>query len=400
MLSIAAFLLFLCPAASVASACKPPTPPPNKNSTRCRLPARNDVHLSVGFDFAGDCVPSTGDLGAFMMFVDFSDAEAPSYDPPKELRDVFFPDAVDWYTKASYGALSLNVTADVSRYYRMPAPAASYNWDSGLSYEQHQAYIQDALQAYTANGTRPPPPETEVLYIVPTRFASSYMTRSIAFHGRANTREGAYVARKTVTFGTDPFLTWGYGALSHETGHTMCLPDYYPYASGLETRYYVGGWSAMGDIGGPGPDFFSWDKWRLGWLSDDNIDCVVEHGTSEHTLTPLEVTGGTKAVVIAANETAALVVEARVAEGLDSKVCAPGVLLYTVDTTIPTGEGPLRVLDANPSSGGCGDGDGELNDATLSLDGGKSTYDVPGWGITVKLLSKDGGKFKVQVDYS
>jgi M6 family metalloprotease-like protein len=358
------------------------------------------VHLSMGFDFAGDCVPATGELRGFMMFVDFSDAEAPSNDPPKGLHDVFFPDAVDWYTKASYGALSLNVTADTSRYYRMPASAASYHWDTGLSYEQHQAYIQDALEAYTANGTRPPPPETEVLYIVPTRYASSYMTRSMAFHGRTNTKEGTYVARKAVTFGADPFITWGFGALNHETGHTMCLPDYYPYASGLDTRYYVGGWSIMGDISGPGPDFFSWDKWRLGWLSDDNIDCVVDHGTSEHTLTSLEVKGGTKAVVIARNETAALVVEARAAEGLDSKVCAPGVLLYTIDTTVVTGEGPLRVLDANPSSGGCGDGDGELNDATLSLDGKTSGYEVPGWGIKVKLLSKDGDKFKVRVDYS
>ncbi|KAI5455630.1 hypothetical protein BGZ63DRAFT_475998 [Mariannaea sp. PMI_226] len=364
----------------------------------CKLPALNDVYLSIGFNYAGDCVPSAGKVDAYMIFVDFSDAEAPGNDPPENLREFFFPNAADWYTRASYGAFSLSVAADVSRYYRMPAPAASYNWDSGFTYEQHQAYIQDVLQAYTDHGNRPPPPETEVLYVVPTRSAGPYMTRSMAFQGRVYTQNGAYVARKAVTFGADPFQTWGFKALNHETGHTMCLPDYYPYAPGLDTGYYVGGWSAMGFIAGPAPDFFAWDKWRLGWLSDDNIECVTVRGISEHILTPLEAAGGIKAVVIKANETAALVAEARTAESLDSSICAPGVLLYTVDTTIPTGNGPIRVLDANPLSGGC-DND-ELNDATLSLDGKASSYEVSGWGLAVKLVSEEGGKFKIRVVYS
>ncbi|KAH7014813.1 hypothetical protein EDB80DRAFT_831543 [Ilyonectria destructans] len=401
MIGTAALAIFLCHAACVASAACKPRPRPDNNSTlsSCKLPAQDNVHFSVGFNYAGDCVPTSGELQAFMIFVDFSDAEAPSNDPPENLRDFFLPNAVEWYTKASNGALSLNITADVSRYYRMPAPAASYHWETGLSSQEHQAYIQDALQAYTENGSRPPPPETEVLYVVPTRSASSYITRSIALDARVNTREGVYVARKTITFGTDPFDTWGFKTLNHETGHAMCLPDYYPYAAGLTTEHYVGGWSAMGLIGGPAPDFFAWDKWRLGWLSDENIDCVLEHGTSEHILTPLEVTGGTKGVVIAVNETAAVVAEVRVAEGLDSNICAPGVLLYTIDTAIASGNGPIRVLDANPSSGGCGGANGELNDATLSLDGGERGYDVPGLGISVKLVSQDGGNFKIQVHY-
>ncbi|CAM1500391.1 Fc.00g095530.m01.CDS01 [Cosmosporella sp. VM-42] len=402
MFSASVLSLLLWPAASVASyACKAPDPSGNDTPVKaCKLAAQNDVHFSVGFDYNGDCAPSTGELRAFMIFVDFSDAEAPANDPPKELRDVFLPKAAEWYATASNGALSLNVTADVSRYYRMPASAASYHWETGLSFDEHQVYIQDALEAYTLNGRRPAPPETDVLYIVPTPSAGSYITRSIAFDGRANTRKDVYVARKTITFGTDAFLTWGFKALNHETGHAMCLPDYYPFASGLETQYYVGGWSVMGDIAGPGPDYFAWDQWRLGWLSDEDFDCVVEHGTSQHILTPLEVKGGTKAVVIATNETSAVVAEARVAKGLDSNVCAPGVLLYTIDTTVASGNGPIRVLDANPSTGGCGGANGELNDATLSLDSGNSSYDVPGWGIKVKLVSQDGGMYKIQVDYS
>ncbi|KAK7221796.1 hypothetical protein V2G26_009799 [Clonostachys chloroleuca] len=378
-----------------------PSPPIVKPSVEaCKLPGRSDVYSSVGFDLPNDCVSGTGTLNAFMIFVDFSDAPAPSNDPPSNLRDFLEP-AAEWYSKASLDALSLNVTADVSRYYRMPASAASYHWETGLTYAEHQVYIQDALQAYTAYGASPPLPETEILYVVPTRAASGYITRSIAFNGRTNTREGVYVAKRAITFGTDLFNSWGYQTLNHESGHAMCLPDYYPYADGSDTREYVGGWSAMGFLGGPGVDFFAWDKWRLGWIKDENVDCVSAKGTTQHTLRPIEVKGGTNAVVIALSQTTAVVAEARAAEGLDSSICASGVLLYTIDTTVASGSGPIRVIDTKPSSGGCSGN--ELNDAPLSLGQTQKPYDsyeIPGLGINVKLTSETGGEYRITVEYS
>jgi M6 family metalloprotease-like protein len=107
----------------------------------------------------------------------------------------------------------------------------------------------------------------------------------MATHEWIETRDGVYVAQGGVTFGADPFEVWGFKTLNHETGHTFCLQDYYHIgATNLPTEYYVGGWSAMGLIGGVAPDFFAWDKWRLGWLSDSNFDCVSTRGTSEQVL--------------------------------------------------------------------------------------------------------------------
>jgi hypothetical protein len=138
------------------------------------------------------------------------------------------------------------------------------------------------------------------------------------------------------------------------------------------------------------------------WESHD-VHRFIHHSSSikptrtlppiPHVLSPLAGRSGIKGVVVATSDITALVAEARVAEGLDSNVCAPGVLLYTVDTTIETGNGPIRVLDANPSSGGCSGYNGqndELNDATLSLDRGANSYEVEGWGFSVQLLSHDG----------
>ncbi|KAI2780020.1 M6 metalloprotease [Daldinia loculata] len=353
----------------------------------CKLAANSNVYLSAGFGYELNCAPSIGTLSAFMIFVDFADQTA--IETPQSLYDFFLPAAAEWYATSSYGALTLNVTADTSRFYRMPAKADSYGWQRGLSYEMHQNYIQDALDAY---GKTIPP--TDVLYVVPTANAAA-ISFSPTFMGDVMTRGGAYVAKKSVTFGLDAYKTWKYLVLNHETGHTMCLPDYYPF-NGSATGLFIGGWDLMGPRSGPSPDYFAWDKWRLGWLSDGQIDCVAETGSTTHTLTPLENPGGSKAVVIKHSSTDVLVAELRSAGGLDSASCSTGVLLYTVSTTTATGEGPVRVLDATPGSSGCA-GD-KLNDAPLSLRG-TSSYTVPGWGIKVTVVSEsnDGVDIKVEV---
>ena len=397
------FLSFLWPIVTSAAACKPP---PSKLKTACKLAAVDNVDMSVGFDYNRDCAPSTGSLNGFMIFVDFSDAEPAEGETPQALYDSVVPQSTEWYKQASHGALSLNITADLSKFYRMPASAASYGWERGLTWAEHQEYIQDVLDAYTAKGARPPPPQTDVLYVVPVKSVGGRgISRSITFATSANTRQGEYVAKKTVTLGTDAFLTWGpksWIALAHETGHTMCLADLYPFEDrGL--GYYVGGWSAMGDVSGVGPDFFAWDKWRMGWIDDTSVDCVSGRGITQHTLTPLELKesgNDIKAVVVAINATSALVAEARIPEGLDSGVCAPGVLLYTVDTSIKTGYGPIRVLDVTPGSRGCGTGSVyDKNDGTLSLiPGAVSSYSVPGWGVKVAVVKQTNTSYTIEVD--
>ncbi|KAJ9143343.1 M6 metalloprotease [Pleurostoma richardsiae] len=321
-----------------------------------------------------------------MFFVDFSDQGAT--DEPQDLHDFFLPAAAEWYATGSYGRLNLSVTADTSRFYRMPATADSYGWQRGLTSEAHQKYIQDALQAY--NQTISP---VDVLYVVPTANATA-ISFSPTFMDNVTTYQGTYVSRKAVTFGHDAYTAWGYKVLNHESGHTMCLPDLYPFSGGA-TGLYIGGWDLMGLISGPAPDYFAWDKWLLGWLTDDEVGCVASSGLSTHKLSPLEVPGGTKAVVIKRNSTFALVAEVRAALGEDVNACSTGVLLYTVSTTTETGYGPIRVLDTSPGTGRCA-GD-ELNDAPLSFNR-TTSYTVPDWGATVSLQEKCGNGYTIEVD--
>ena len=327
-----------------------------------------------------------------MIYVDFPDAH--SIETTSSLHDFFLPAATTWYKTASYNKLTLTVSTNVNTgFLRMPATSDSYGWARGLTSETHYKYIQDALDAYVAAGGNLTP--VDVLYIVPTA-AATQISFSPTYMGPVSPRTGGspVVAKRCVTIGMDAYNYWGYKVINHETGHTMGLSDMYPFSGG-PTGQYVGGWDIMGLISGPSPDYFGWDKWRLGWIDDTNVTCVSTTGTTTHTLSPLEtaaVSGAVKTVVVKKSSTYALVAEARTNKGVDSGACAQGVLIYRVYTNIATGNGPFQVIDAKPSSGGCA-GD-ELNDAVLTLAGVKTlTVD----GVTFTLTSVSGANYKITV---
>ncbi|KAH7021470.1 uncharacterized protein B0I36DRAFT_334505 [Microdochium trichocladiopsis] len=364
--------------------------------SQCKLAAPPNVDLSLGFTSIFDGAPSTGALNGYMLFVDFPDYPALSGETPESLRDVFLPDAADWYETASFGRLTLNMSADTSRFYRMPATADSYGWKRGLTFEAHQEYIQDAIEVAGLDNI---PADVDVLYITTTANAAA-ISFSVSLVSEVVDRDSKqHVARRAVTFGVDVYKTWHARTLNHETGHAMGLPDLYPYSGGA-TGLYVGGWDIMGLISGASPDYFGWSKWWLGWLDDAQVACVAAAaaGTpASVTLSPIEVQGGTghKMVVVTGtnNTQKVLVAEVRssnrgVNSGLATAGCATGVLLYTVDVGVSTGNGPIRVLDSTPGSGGC-DGD-ELNDAALVLDapGRPSSFAFPEFGVVVSLIGK------------
>jgi hypothetical protein len=109
-------------------------------------------------------------------------------------------------------------------------------------------------------------------------------------------------------------------------------------------------------------------------------------GTSEVVLTPIERAAGTKIAVIPTGPNAAVVVESGRAEGYDTNgSLTPGVLVYLIDTAIPSGSGPLKVLPIN-------DADANKNTAAL-LPGGSVTLG----SVTVTFLSQDANGDGVRV---
>lgn len=289
-----------------------------------------------------------GTIRPLMIFVDFPDA--PATEDVQQRYDSYAP-ARDWYRTASYGRFDLRFDP-VMRWIRMPRPSTAYQLKRGYSAEAQARYIHDAVAAAKSADPSIDLAAHPLVEIVATLNAKAIKTEATSTYpaeaGPIPVGD-AQVRTATTFFGDDWKLK--YRVVVHETGHIFGLPDLYP-ATGdsTENTSYVGENDVMGEEIGAQPDFLAWHKQKLGWLAPGQIDCVTTPGTTEHHISPVETAGGTKMTVIPNGPTSAVAVEVRAKEGVDREACRTGVLVYSVDTTVPTGEGPIRVAGADSCS--------------------------------------------------
>jgi M6 family metalloprotease-like protein len=322
-----------------------------------------------------------GTKKAVMLFVDFpnhtAESNAAPYNTTQGYTDFFAP-ASTFFRNASYGRMDLQITP-VNKFYRLPNNDTTYNIARDMPLTVQGNYIKEVVKLADADVDFS---AYDLVYIVPVR--NSRVALSPAFVDSSRTyvpADGGYVSHG-VTFGMDMW-SWGYKILVHETTHTFGIPDLYLEPG--DTHGAVRGWDLMGNIGGRAPDYFAWNKLKLGWIDDAQVDCVTAPGTTEHTLTPLETAGGTKAVVVRTGESTAYAIESRRALGEDAQTCATGPLIYSINAPLVSGMGPLRIVDPSPGSpttSTCAD----LDRATLQPSG-PTTLQTPD-GVRIELVAQ------------
>ncbi|MGW3206007.1 M6 family metalloprotease domain-containing protein [Streptomyces sp. NPDC001135] len=284
-----------------------------------------------------------GTTHVLMLFVDFPDAPATgaTTDYYRQLAP-----AADWMKRDSYGRASLDITP-LDRWIRMPQDSTSYGFQRGITFEQHEAYVRQAVAAADAYADFS---RYDMVYIVPAKSAAAISFSPTYLYDPATagvTADGRRV-KWAVTFGQDMWH-WGFKVADHETGHTFGLPDLYAF-TGTDYHRFVGGWDLMGDIAGAAPQHLGWERWKLGWIDDRQVACLPSAGTRTVRLNAVESPGGKKIAVIPTGETTAYVAESRRAVGADGHACSSGVLVYKVDTSTPTGYGPIQVVNGNPGA--------------------------------------------------
>ncbi|MEV6317964.1 M6 family metalloprotease domain-containing protein [Streptomyces sp. NPDC051776] len=317
---------------------------------------RTDDHHSEGTDTWNAAYPRpVRRLDAVMVFLSFPDSE-PQVEPA-ELAADYFPDTSRFFERASYGRFRLH--ADPMRsWVRMPRSSTSYgikrDWDPG----RRSAYLRDAVAAADPHVDFR---RYDVVYLVADPDApgvDSDATKVVNFDQPLRA-DGTDVRRVVTVFEEHPPDR---NVLAHETGHVFDLPDLYhrPRDGKSDWDTYVGDWDLMGSQFGLAPEPIGWHKWKLGWLSRDQIGCVDHGGTHVHSLDPLAAPssrgaaeGGKRMVVIRTGSSTAIAVEAREAQGNDSETCTEGVLVYRVRSAIASGGGPVEILDGHPGSSAC-----------------------------------------------
>ena len=375
----AALSVAACGSSSTTPTTTTPTAPTLPTATasgpvaECKLPS-SGAHIGIGFPRNSLRLPASGDLRLVVLFVDFPDA--PATRSVGSAYALISPTAEAYYRAVSYGKMNLIFQPSLV-WRRMSKPSTEYGW-TGLTNTAHRAYIQEAVDlagsavsyASAAGIVVISNPDAGALFNGPA-FASS-ATSVISAGGRSFSN--------AVTSGRDLSL-WGAYWANHELGHTLGLPDL--YANSSPTHRFVGGFSLMGLVSGPAREYTAWERWVLGWVSDDQVFCA-KPGTNMTTLSPVERSSGTKMLVVPISSTQVVVLESRRAEGYDTGISS-GVLPYLIDVSLTTGNGPIKVLPLS---------DTDTSKLTSILTVGKSlTYG----SVTITVVASDSTGDLIQV---
>lgn len=405
----------------------------------------------------GPIYKQIGKVKALMIVIDFPDAKAadntginglPGKTPKdygnringhvlktaQDYYDYLMPRAHDFYSTSSYGQLDFDVTL-----VKNSAANDGVFTCNGLLYGKNAAnnytpysfdrggdvdsYLKDALGVAKPTLQNYQGGPYDVIYVVAVENSAGISYGPTDTDGYdANLWSGRTDLKAMVRIGFDSYSAWRTKSVNHETGHDLGLVDYYingfsGYGGGQcdpntgTADYYpmIGHWNLMGYINGPAPDFLAWDKWRFGWIRDDQVDIISNTGTTTHQITPIETPGGTKMIVIPGpTKGIAYVLEYRQIAGGDNtavneKSTDPdpnnqnsnwthqygtfnslGILMYKIDFNVPTLNGPLTVVDLYPNDTTMELGT-RLDSSVLGATSGIYSYTDPASGVTIKL---------------
>jgi M6 family metalloprotease-like protein len=333
-------------------------------------------------------LPTGGHVRAVVIAVDFSDAPATQDAAQLAASTV---SGLDRFGEYSYGLFGASAQI-VPGWRRMPRPVTDYASlsDGGPG---ARVFLEEATALVDAEVDFA---GVQFVYVLAPGLATHERAGNPAwsvFTGRGVTRDGNEIRHATTMIRafTTPFQNIP-GIANHELAHSLGLPENYQLISGGATRFdLVGMWDLMSI---PNQHhFLAWHKYRLGWLDQPQVECVDSPRTVQTSLSPIETPGGMEAVVIRTAPSFAYVVETRRNIGLDGNLCREGVLIYTVDSQVDNGGGPVVVQRAGedvpgPERDRCG----TLYNAPFQP--GQTFSDA---NVRISVLESSGSHFTVEV---
>ncbi len=356
----------------------------------CKLPiadGRGDVSIG-GWPRIDERLKSTGGVIATVVMVDFPDA--PASMTPTDAFARISPSA-DVFNEMSYGKLSYTFKPQL-KWYRMSKKSTDYV-AGGWTFIKHREYITEAAKLADVDIDFS---KTDSLIILANPDSTGIGNSGPAFAAiRKNgiTLDGKYISNGATS--AYDLNNWKSIWLNHEVTHTLGLVDLYASTqSNPANRYdgfrYTGEFSYMGfsSYESNAPSLFAFERWNLGWINDSQIKCLKDAKSTE-LISPVQTSSGVKAVVIPISRTKAVVIESRRAIGIDKNIAKSGALVYVVDSSIQSGQGPVRVFPSDVSS------DPRYLKAPRALGESVTTE-----GVTIKVTKSDDSGDTVEITKS
>jgi M6 family metalloprotease-like protein len=320
--------------------------------------------------------------------VDFPDLVSPTKDSPD--FSPLISSIENFYKSQSGGKLEFKWTV-ASEFSRMSKSIESYGVGTRASGSVWQLNydIQDlAFQKYNKEDF------DFIIGSAPTTTTRELIASSPAF----GTRDAKY---KGATYLGGDYWSGGrqWTIPAHEFGHfALGIADLYDFkssmlgASGFEAQFqHMGVFDIMNWAGGAGLELTAWSRWVAKLISDSQILCQPQTRTLTM-LEPIEsVNSSVKGIVIPISSKSVLVIENRTAQGFDSRLPegAQGVIVYSVDTSIESGQGPMRMVRKIGSS------DNLFRDNAL-----KKGESMTHLGYTIKVVEQFEGNAYIEIQRS
>ena len=307
---------------------------------------------SVGFPLESGALPSEGSFKTLLLFVDFPDAVADATLTSTFQEKISFVEK--FFAESSYSRFKLTVEPS-AKVYRLQNASTFYNLFqapsggpiAGSVVKLHDLLL-DSMAAADVDIDF-----SKYLFIT----VSAPLSKTLTLSGAFGVSPGATQRFDGVKFNTASFSPldavlpvseynkiWNW---THDIGHMLGLM--HPYERGGNNA-----WDIMFNFA-PQPDFMGWNKWKLNWITDDQVSCLKKSQGKEIValLSPVGVTSPLKKMlVVQLNPSYALAIEVRRETSFDRSSFLSeqgGVIVYRVDTTKQgnTGspnEGPFKIL--------------------------------------------------------
>jgi M6 family metalloprotease-like protein len=316
------------------------------------LPMDDGPDGSVGFPRNPESMVSLGTRKGIVLYVEFPDVKATG-----SLRSSWeqssIPTAEKLMKESSYGKFNLRV--DTSKFiYKLTKPSTYYNLIEApgggpvpnAPRPKLDEVIHDAMELADSDidfsqysFVNVASPDSETLSI---GGATGLGPNLRQFDGVTFTK-ASFQALNGLTPITKKYKTLNF---AHDIGHLLGLMHPYPDVSPVH-----GAWDIMWNFAYQN-DFLGWNKWKLNWITDEQISCLDKNFSEEFVsfISPIgKVSNDKKMVVVKVDATYALAIEVRRKTSFDSlKISDEGVIVYKVDTTKPQPQGPFTII-SNPS---------------------------------------------------